>query len=145
MRSVFALALATGMLLPACAKPNYVKVEKAALGRVVIYRNGVAYYERRAHVEGDELKVTVPRDKVDDFLKSLTVVDARTGKALPVSFPRQSVARYGYVNMTIQLPKQAAAPGAKKPRATDLVMTYVTESPAWKPSYRVMVGKSGCV
>jgi len=146
MRSLFAIAMAAGMLMPACAKPNYVKVDKAALGRVVVYRNGVAYYERRAHVVGDELKVTVPRDKVDDFLKSLTVVDAKTGKTLPVSFPRQSAARYGYVKMTISLPPAKVVPGKKKTkRVTDLVMTYVTESPAWKPSYRVMVGKNGGV
>ena len=52
---------------------NFVKVDDVALGRVVIYRNGVAYYERRATVKGGALTVSVPRDRVDDFLKSLTV------------------------------------------------------------------------
>ena len=46
----------------------------AALGKVIIYRNGVAYFERRAQVEGDHLSLTVPATRVDDFLKSLTVV-----------------------------------------------------------------------
>src|SRR5687767_10657839 len=56
---------------------SFVKVDNVALGRVVVYRNGVAYYERRATVTGGVLTVSVPRDRVDDFLKSLTVVDAK--------------------------------------------------------------------
>src|SRR3954462_6417976 len=64
---------------------SFVKVDNVALGRVVVYRNGVAFYERRATVSGGTLTVSVPRDRVDDFLKSLTVVDAITGKPLPVS------------------------------------------------------------
>jgi len=141
------VALAAGLLMPACARPNYVKTDKVALGRVVVYRNGVAYYERRSRVEGDEFKVTVPKDRVDDFLKSLTVVDAETNQPLNVSFPRRSAARYGYIDIAIKLPSRAAPPHGKKlaKRVTDVVMTYVTEAPAWKPSYRVWVGKKGGV
>jgi len=68
---------------------TFVKVDDVALGRVVVYRNGVAYYERRATVIGGYLTVSVPRDRVDDFLKSLTVVDAISKQPLPVSIPRQ--------------------------------------------------------
>ena len=66
---------------------NFVKVDDVALGRVVIYRNGVAYYERRATVKGGFLTVSVPRDRVDDFLKSLTVTDA-ISKRLVALFQR---------------------------------------------------------
>ncbi|HEY4181576.1 MAG TPA: hypothetical protein VGM90_32235 [Kofleriaceae bacterium] len=111
---------------------NFVKVDDVALGRVVIYRNGVAYYERRATVSGGVLTVSVPRDRVDDFLKSLTVVDAITRKPLPVSIPRQQANDGDYLVMKLQLPSENKA---------DVVLTYVTESPAWKPSYRVVVGE----
>ena len=67
---------------------SYVKVDNVALGRVVVYRNGVAFYERRATVKGGVLTVSVPRERVDDFLKSLTVVDAFTRKPLPVFMER---------------------------------------------------------
>ena len=113
--------------------------EQAALGRVVVYRNGIAYYERRAHVEGDKLTLNVPADKVDDFLKSLTVADAKSGAALPIAFPSApTVRKQGGqdVAMEIQLPDRS-------PR--DLVLSYVTESPAWKPSYRVLVSDDGKV
>ncbi len=115
---------------------NFVKVDDVALGRVVIYRNGVAYYERRATVKGGSLTVSVPRDRVDDFLKSLTVVDAISKQPLPVSIPREQASDGDYLVMKLQLPSKAPA---------DVVLTYVTESPAWKPSYRVVVGEKGKV
>ncbi len=115
---------------------NFVKVDDVALGRVVIYRNGVAYYERRATVKGGFLTVSVPRDRVDDFLKSLTVVDAISKQPLPVSIPREQAGDGAYLVMKLQLPSKAPA---------DVVLTYVTESPAWKPSYRVVVGEKGKV
>src|SRR5689334_7696960 len=74
-------------LLSGCASgASFVKSD-AALGRVVVYRNGIAYYERFAHVDGDELKLAVPPDKVNDFLKSLVGVDAKSGKPVGVSYP----------------------------------------------------------
>src|SRR6478735_12571949 len=79
---------------------SFVKVDNVALGRVVVYRNGVAYYERRATVTGGMLTVSVPRDRVDDFLKSLTVVDARTHQPLPVTFPREQSGGGPYLEMT---------------------------------------------
>ena len=60
---------------------------QAALGKVVVYRNGVAYFERQAIVDGDTLVLRVPAERVDDFLKSLRVEDADTNRPLPVSFP----------------------------------------------------------
>src|SRR5689334_23707330 len=97
---------------------SFVKVDDVALGRVVIYRNGVAYYERRATVMGGTLTVSVPRDRVDDFLKSLTVVDAISRKPLPVSIPRQQDDG-AFLVMKLQLPTKDRA---------DVVLTYVTES-----------------
>jgi hypothetical protein len=115
---------------------SFVKVDNVALGRVVVYRNGVAFYERRATVKGGTLTVSVPRDRVDDFLKSLTVVDANTNEALPVSIPRDQTSDGNYLVMKLQLPTKNVA---------DVVLTYVTESPSWKPSYRVVVGRPGKV
>src|SRR5437667_12912795 len=66
------------------ARTSYVRSPDTVLGRVVIYRNGVAYFERSATVEGDTLRLAVPAERVDDFLRSLTVVDADTGQPAPV-------------------------------------------------------------
>jgi hypothetical protein len=100
---------------------------EAALGRVVVYRNGVAYFERRATVKGNQLKLEVPGQRLDDFLKSLTVVDVRTGKLVPISFPTLDD-QDDEVTIALELPKDGVH---------ELKITYVTESPSWKPSYRL--------
>jgi hypothetical protein len=134
MRSVLTAA-ALAAVLGGC-RHDYVRVDDMALGRVVVYRNGVAYYERRATLSRDSLSIRVPREKVNDFLKSLTVRDARTGRTLPVGFPSPGADYGGMVSMVIDLPRRAA---------TDLIITYITEAPAWKPSYRVVIDKGGKV
>jgi hypothetical protein len=115
---------------------SFVKSD-TTLGRVVVYRNGVAYFERFARVDGDTLSLSVPGDKVDDFLKSLTVVDARTGKPTPIAYPT-SLPNYGQqvTDMKIRL----SGPGPH-----ELRLSYVTEAPSWKSSYRVILDKSGKV
>lgn len=133
---LLALGLATGGLAGCTTHSSYVATEQASLGRVVVYRNGIAYYERRASVDGEKLSLKVPQDKLDDFLKSLTVADAKTGIALPISFPSPGQAKNGWVEMTIQLADKTHR---------DIVLSYVTESPAWKPTYRVVVGDKGKV
>ena len=58
--------LTLGLGLSACGSTrDFVKTD-ATLGRVVVYRNGVAFFERTATLEGNELRMSVPRDKVDD-------------------------------------------------------------------------------
>lgn len=136
-RRLSLLALLAAASLPACGQySSHVQADNTALGRVVVYRNGIAYYERHAKVDADKLTLRVPADKVDDFLKSLTVADAHSHEALPISFPSHNASSGGTVDMTIQLPDRSHR---------DIVLSYVTESPAWKPSYRVVVDAAGKV
>ena len=115
---------------------TFVKAETATLGRVIVYRNGIAYFERTADVTDEKLTLQVPGDKVNDFLKSLTIVDAKTGQAMPVDFPQPGkVDATGNIQMTVRLP-------AGRHR---IKLSYVSEAPAWKPSYRVMVEENGSV
>ncbi|HMY18507.1 MAG TPA: hypothetical protein PKA58_19410, partial [Polyangium sp.] len=76
------------------AKTTHVRSD-TTLGRVVVYRNGVAYFERYAEINGDSLRLSVPGDKIDDFLKSLTVIDATSGKPAPVAYPTHGSAFVG--------------------------------------------------
>lgn len=102
-------------------------VTEAALGRVVVYRNGVAYFQRHATVHGNELKLEVPVERLDDFLKSLTVTEKKSGRPVPISFPTLEDGD-DEVTIRLELPKN---------QTHELEITYVTESPSWKPSYRL--------
>jgi hypothetical protein len=128
------LAVCAGAFLSGCAAtlPRPIQTD-AALGRVVVYRNGVAYFERRAQVHGDRFALEVPAERLDDFLKSLSVVDARSGNAVPISFPTLAHAE-GTTTVMVELPK---------PGDYDLRISYVTESPAWKPTYRLKLNAKG--
>ena len=57
------------------------------LTKVVLYRNGVGYFERAGKVEGDEFTLRVRKDQVNDLLKSLTVVERAGGRAVSISMP----------------------------------------------------------
>ena len=61
--------------------------ESLKLARVVLYRNGVGYFERQGEVEGNILRIKVRKDQINDLLKSLTIVDRKSGKAVSVSMP----------------------------------------------------------
>jgi hypothetical protein len=139
MRTLFLLPSMLPCLaaLVGCSGTTSYVHSDTTLGRVVVYRNGVAYFERTAVVAQKSLDLKVPADKVDDFLKSLTVVDARTGDPAPIAYPTAGTpGDGGLIDMKIALTSGA-------PRA--LRVSYVTESPSWKPSYRLVVGKSGKV
>lgn len=136
MKGMRRLSLLVALLSGCFHHHTHVAVDGAVLGRVVVYRNGVAFYERRARVENGRLEVHVPRDRVDDFLKSLTVVDPATRQPLSVAIPRKEADDGSYLTMVLETPDRKQA---------DVLLTYVTEAPAWKPSYRVVVGDKGKV
>src|SRR5262245_37163299 len=133
LRVASALIAAVAMVTACGFRSNYIATN-APLGRVVIYRNGVAFYERTAAVDDGKLIVKVPRDRVDDFLKSMTVVDTVTKEALPVTIPRKQADDGQYLTMALDTGLHHRA---------NVLLTYVTESPAWKPSYRIVVNKKG--
>ncbi len=86
-------ALATLIALAALAgcasgRNPYAATESSlGLDRVVLYRNGIGYFERRGEVRGEALVIKVRKDQVNDLLKSLTVIDRRNGQAVSVSMP----------------------------------------------------------
>jgi hypothetical protein len=86
-RSLAPLSLLLPLAFACAANTPYPTVEPdLALDSVVLYRNGVGYFERRGNVDGDTLTLRVRKDQVDDLLKSLTVVD-QDGQAVSVSMP----------------------------------------------------------
>ncbi len=126
-RSLFGAAVLIASL-SSCAARQPIETQ-AALGKVIVYRNGVAYFERRAMVSDGQLKLTVPADRVDDFLKSLKVIDAKTHESLPVSFDTMQPAS-DEAEMIVSVPGN---------QTRELLVSYVTDSPAWKPSYRIVL------
>jgi hypothetical protein len=68
-------------------RPSHTAETELPLVRVVLYRNGVGYFERHGVVHGSELRLKVRKDQINDLLKSLAVVDRKSGKVLGISIP----------------------------------------------------------
>lgn len=54
--------------------------------RMMVYKHGVGYFERRGPVNGAELRLSFPREAMDDVLKSLVALDLGAGQVLGVDF-----------------------------------------------------------
>jgi hypothetical protein len=54
--------------------------------RMLVYRHGVGYFERRGSITGTELRLTFPRAAMDDILKSLIVLDLGAGYVRGIDF-----------------------------------------------------------
>ncbi len=84
-----AALLLLALTLPACAhgRPGGTTRGALDLHHVVLYRSGVAYFERTGTLDGDTLRLAIRRDQINDVLKSLTVVERGSGRAVSVSLP----------------------------------------------------------
>jgi hypothetical protein len=54
--------------------------------RMVLYKHGVGYFERRGQLSGESLRLSFPREAMDDVLKSLVVLDLGSGQVHGVDF-----------------------------------------------------------
>jgi hypothetical protein len=85
------VVLASALLGAGCGgaqlRPSRTAETELPLVRVVLYRNGVGYFERHGVVQGSELRLKVRKDQINDLLKSLAVVDRKSGKVLGISIP----------------------------------------------------------
>src|SRR6187200_2079221 len=84
------LALLVSSIAAACGggKFRYPTADSPLkLDRVVLYRNGIGYFERVGEIDEDILTIKVRKDQVNDLLKSLTVVERASGRAVSVSMP----------------------------------------------------------
>lgn len=86
-RAALSLALLSAAACGAARTPYPTTGGALQLSKVVLYRNGVGYFERGGKVTGDTLTLRVRKDQVNDLLKSLTVVERRGGRAVSISMP----------------------------------------------------------
>lgn len=98
-RSLFApqrrwhIVLSLGSLIAACHGSGYeselpdAPTTSIPIRRVVLYQNGVGYFERAGEVDGNVLSLQARPGQINDLLKSLTVIDTSSGRAVSVSLP----------------------------------------------------------
>jgi hypothetical protein len=141
-------------LICGCATPPPVASQGLALRRVVIYRNGVAYFEREGRVRGDKVSFKVRRDEVGDFLASFAVMERDGSSVRAASFPmhqEEATPPALPAPASGKVVPPAPAPDPKRKLETvvmeldgaehDLTVGYIAEAPVWRPSYRLVLQK----
>jgi hypothetical protein len=132
-----------------CGREAIVSTDALPLKKVVLYRNGVGYFERSGHVEDSEVRFKMKETEVGDFLASLAVIERGGSSVRAAAFPLD----VNDDNEGDDAPKKKKTDDEKKGlktvvlsldgRAHDLNIGYIAESPVWRPSYRLVVQPGG--
>ena len=69
------LALLFALGAAGCGRQAIVSADALPLKRVVIYRNGVGYFERTGHVDSTEVRFKMRDSEVGDFLATLAIME----------------------------------------------------------------------
>ncbi|MGC4063177.1 MAG: hypothetical protein QM784_00715 [Polyangiaceae bacterium] len=154
-------SLALLLLAAACGRGPQVTSSQLPLKRVVVYRNGVGYFERAGRVDEAEVNFEMRQHAVGDFLATLAIVERGGSSVRSASFPIEVEDKYEPVPppicpMQTTVPCPPPTPEPRKERNPlrkvslrldgnehDLAVGYVAETPVWRPSYRVVITPDG--
>ena len=124
-----------------CARGPIVQSE-LPIRRVVVYRNGVAYFERAGHVDRDDVRFKMRQSEVGDFLATLAVMEQGGSRVRSAAFPLK--------DLTGKKEKDDEDPDALRTvllsldgHEHDLQVGYVAAAPVWRPSYRLVLLPGG--
>ena len=152
-----------GSLLSGCVRGPNLSVDGLPLRKVVVYRNGVGYFERAGQVDGDSVQFRMRQRMVGDFLATLAIVERGGSSVHAASFPLDvsgddpSAPDPQFLRMLDAWDHPDIVPdsrtvGRNKLRDVtlrldgkqhDLAVGYVAATPVWRPSYRIVVQDGG--
>ncbi len=149
LRSAWGVGLSVACLsaLTGCGQRALVKSDLPIV-RVVVYRNGVAYFERSGHVDKDQVSFKMKQEEVGDFLATLAVMEQGGSSVRSAAFP-----------LKVDDDNDEAKPNSGKKenpahalrtvtlaldgRSHDLQVGYVAAAPVWRPTYRLVMQANG--
>jgi outer membrane protein OmpA-like peptidoglycan-associated protein len=102
---------------------------RMALQRVILYQNGIGYFERTGQVGGDRIRLPFSRHELDDVIKTLTVIDRRGAGVATVEVP---VLRDKDTQITLGVRMTGGG-------THDVAVSYAVPTPTWKAAYRVVL------
>lgn len=142
-------------VLSGCLGSAQVESKQLPVRRVVVYRNGVAYFERGGRVNADHVHFKLRKENVGDFLATLAVLE-RGGQTVrsasfPVSLEKDEESVDPELEAAMDRWDRKLKRSSELRQVTlelgkgehDLAVGYLAETPLWRPSYRLVVGKNG--
>jgi len=154
---------ALAALTAGCARGPDFRVDGLPIRKVVVYRNGVGYFERSGEVDGDSVQFRMRQRMVGDFLATLAIVERGGSSVQAASFPLDVSGddptapdpRFMRMLEAWDNPDEVQDSrnnGRNKLRDVtlrldgkqhDLAVGYVAATPVWRPSYRIVVQNGG--
>jgi hypothetical protein len=151
------------LTLGGCARGPNLIADALPLRKVVVYRNGVGYFERAGEVEGESVQFRMRQRMVGDFLATLAIVERGGSSVHAASFPLDvsgddpAAPDPAFMRLLDSWqhpdkPFDARDAGRGKLREVtlrldgkqhDLAVGYVAATPVWRPSYRIVVQDGG--
>jgi outer membrane protein OmpA-like peptidoglycan-associated protein len=150
--ALLAVVAATGGM--GCGAPR----AALTLRRVVLYQNGIGYFERSGEVRDPIYRLRLRSHEIDDVLKSLVVIsETGSGEQRPVTavIPQPRAARPSDAASANARGGTAAATAEDRSellidtgassgdgglgRPQRLTIAYTTPSPVWKSAYRIVL------
>jgi hypothetical protein len=159
-----ATAIAGGLLVTAvtsagCSAVPAVDADGLPLKKVVVYRNGVGYFERAGKVDADRVAFRVRKNEIGDFLATLAVLERGGSSVRSASFPLAVDKEKTPPPPPIPMAGPTAAAGEPAPAGRssdletvvmaldgkdhDLQVGYIAVTPVWRPSYRLVLDDHG--
>lgn len=153
-RLSFLGACTFGLAIASCTPAAKTRL---TLRNVVLYQNGIGYFEHRGVSEGARVDLSFRRYEIGDVLKTITIVpvgaDGRVGGSAVAALTTSTVpdetagasadndeegtkSRGPEVDPAEQ---RIALSVALTAAARDLAISYAVPTPAWKPSYRIVL------
>jgi hypothetical protein len=146
-----------------CAHGPDLRVDGLPLRKVVVYRNGVGYFERSGEVDGESVQFRMRQRMVGDFLATLAIVERGGSSVQAASFPLDVSAddpsapdpQFTRMLKAWDHPEEiqdSRNNGRNKLREVtlrldgkqhDLAVGYIAATPVWRPSYRIVVQDGG--
>lgn len=133
VQAIFCGGLALGCTAPLAKGPS----PSLRLQHIVLYQNGLGYFERTGTMTSDRLSLRFREREVDDVLKSVVVVEQGLG---PTDTPS---------TVSAMLPRSGRGAGLEEPTELELVFSpqpkrpvsiaYAVPAAAWKATYRIIL------
>jgi hypothetical protein len=163
MRAMPLALCVLGTLTVGCGRGADFRVDGLPIRKVVVYRNGVGYFERSGEVDGESVQFRMRQRMVGDFLATLAIVERGGSSVQAASFPLDVSAddptapdpQFMRMLEAWDNPDQVQDSrnnGRNKLRNVtlrldgkqhDLAVGYIAATPVWRPSYRIVVQNGG--
>lgn len=137
VRSLVQMAICTAFMTGCAAPLAKGPSPSLRLRHVVLYQNGLGYFERTGTMTSDRLSLRFREKEVDDVLKSVVVVEEGLG-------PNETPS-----TVSAMLPRSGRAEGLEEPTELELVFSpqpkrpvsiaYAVPAAAWKATYRIIL------